>query len=158
MKSLNDLSRVPDVRSVLAYLDEVLARGDATARDVWVVLTALRGPDDGNDTLKNESTAYVRSLAFPQTARSDRAPAVFAPPGELYFRDCMRPWDDARLDALGATEHFRSHIRTAMLVLTRMGCIVWESTPGQLSDARADCEDAKAKGIALRFAPVSPRR
>jgi hypothetical protein len=56
---------------------------------LWNVLTALRGPDDGNSRLKRTTTEVIRSAAFPKTAGMKNSYnrrlavhnlALFAPP------------------------------------------------------------------------------
>lgn len=60
------------VREVLDIIDGVLAGGAQDARELWNILTALRGPDDdGDDWLrKGKTTVHIRAAAFPKTARS----------------------------------------------------------------------------------------
>jgi hypothetical protein len=50
-------------------------------RELWDVLTALRGPDDYKlDYAKEATTAVIRSTAFPKTfaRNNDNVPAIFA--------------------------------------------------------------------------------
>ena len=54
---------------VLDLIDRTLAGKDQeSARELWDVLTAMRGPDDDNNTAKMVYTVPIRSAAFPKTA------------------------------------------------------------------------------------------
>jgi hypothetical protein len=55
------------IRRLLDDIDIALSKGDDGARDLWYILTALRGPDDLEGGGKND-TVRVRSLVFPKTA------------------------------------------------------------------------------------------
>ncbi len=59
----------PKVREVLDQLDQVLAVGDADARALWNVLSALRGPDSKDRDLKSATTSVIRYTAFPLAAK-----------------------------------------------------------------------------------------
>lgn len=66
-------------REVLDAIDQFLAQGpDHEARNLWQVLTALRGPDDGNDQAKDQITAPIRGAAFPRCLK--RAPQPWPNP------------------------------------------------------------------------------
>lgn len=53
------------VREVLSVIEECLAHNTNISRDLWRVLTALRGPDAGSESLKKSTTAIIRDKAFP---------------------------------------------------------------------------------------------
>lgn len=53
-------------RVFLDSLDQIMLEGGETALEVWIALTALRGPDDGSDDLKANSTAVIRAAMFPR--------------------------------------------------------------------------------------------
>lgn len=57
----------PNVRAALDYLDGILSKGGQDAQDLWDVLSALRGPDDGGADAKVSVTIPIRRNAFPRT-------------------------------------------------------------------------------------------
>ena len=59
----------PTVRQMLDLLDDYLEPKDRKAKDLWAVLSALRGPDNQSLVfLKKQTTEVIRSRAFPKTA------------------------------------------------------------------------------------------
>ncbi len=100
----------PKTRRVLDYLDKVLAKRDQTAREVALVVSALRGPDNqGDDKLKMRTTAHIRTAAFPKTAAANAdAPYiwVFAEAGGRIA-----------LTDIQLADHFRSHVGYAAQIL-----------------------------------------
>jgi hypothetical protein len=67
-------------RWMLDVIDTFLAEGDSASRDLWDVLTALRGPDDpnpyGSDYAglgRKVRTTRVRAAAFPKVAEKAMA-------------------------------------------------------------------------------------
>lgn len=62
---------LPETRKALDDLDLVLSQGTQASRELWAVLSALRGPDRLNDQLKRAFTEPVRVAAFPLTAQAD---------------------------------------------------------------------------------------
>lgn len=61
----------PETRKELDRIDMFLAnQPSVVARELWNILTALRGPDNGNDAIKDETTCVIRTKAFPQLANS----------------------------------------------------------------------------------------
>jgi hypothetical protein len=89
------------------------------------VLTALRGPDSGSETLKNETTARLRAAAFPRCAKAALADrdhtfahgakygAPLDPRGRPLFKDGLNP-DGHRSD------HFMGHVTKACEVLAEL--------------------------------------
>lgn len=73
--------------------------------DLWALLTALRGPDDGNDLLKMDTTAIIRKRTMPNIAS----------------RKAMV--DDRKISKLldysdlTGSIHFLNHIRSAVYAL-----------------------------------------
>lgn len=63
---------VLDVKAVLDVIDEffVTHMDDQRARDLWAILSALRGPDDGQWDVKGATTVYIRARAFPKAAKA----------------------------------------------------------------------------------------
>lgn len=92
----------PTLKRALAYIDAILARGDKTAVNLWAVLSALRGPSIGDGGEKDNTTAFIRTAAFPRAAKSKR----FAVPS----------FDRAGTHIRVSREtnwHFRNHIEEA---------------------------------------------
>lgn len=63
---------LPEVRKVLDQVEDVLLgkQGKAAAVDLWSILTALRGPDDGYGDVKSTQTVPIRAAAFPRILRA----------------------------------------------------------------------------------------
>jgi hypothetical protein len=102
------------VRVMLDQIDEFLSSRengeDGSARKLWDVLTALRGPDDGDHSLKQRTTCVIRTEAFPRTSeRSFNVGAEFSG-GLIPFRaGCHQAKDFA--------SHFTSHATHAAQAL-----------------------------------------
>lgn len=92
-------------KQVLRVIDRTLACGGGQAKGLWAVLTALRGPDYGNHTTKRQTTAVIRSAAFPCTATNGAVSAMFANRTVKYKDDKY------------AHGHFRTHADRAAAVL-----------------------------------------
>ena len=92
-------------RTVLMAIDRHLAVGDRAASELWDVLTALRGPDSGDEKKKGQTTIHVRATAFPATVTAGRFP------GMTRIGELKSPVRD------GLDHHFSSHIRAAADVL-----------------------------------------
>jgi len=73
---------------VLDVVDRALAKGDDTSRDVWNVLTALRGPDLGDSayTHKLQNTIPIRRAALPKTTTGIN-PADFGCSTDKFIED-----------------------------------------------------------------------
>ena len=60
----------PTLDQMLDTIDGFLANGDQTdkgpAKQLWDILTALRGPDNMDDLLKTSTTSIIRVKAFPK--------------------------------------------------------------------------------------------
>lgn len=108
----------PALRNVLDKLDEIIVADDATSRELWDVLTALRGPDSGDARLKHESTVHIRQAAFPRTAEAQRNDGPFI---EAYMTPTAT-FNGARLarDYNGGGYHFSSHAMKAAVALDLM--------------------------------------
>lgn len=55
----------PALLRILDAIDEALV-DPVIARDLSNILSALRGPDSGDNDLKSRTTAHIRQMAFPQ--------------------------------------------------------------------------------------------
>lgn len=82
-------------------------------RDLWCVLTALRGPDDsGSDETKNATTAIVRHAVFGEDCLADW--------GVISHEDAEHYAEKRRLLELEGRPtqwHFWSHVRSAFEAL-----------------------------------------
>jgi hypothetical protein len=102
------------VRQILNQLEEVLIVGDRDARDTWDILSALRGPDEGQG---KHFTVRVRREAFPRIgAKATSADFnIVMSLGALF----------AARDAASYTEelpiggHFNKHLGAAVQALER---------------------------------------
>lgn len=98
------------VKWILNEIDEFLSTvddGHWANETLWSILSALRGPDDAVDSshsfnLKQVTTAHIRKIAFPKTAESYHAPAMFRTQEEF---NPEAAWN------IGLDNHFYSHIR-----------------------------------------------
>lgn len=55
------------VREALDQIDEIFCGLDSYAQEkLMTILTALRGPDNGNSAIKMKTTAIIRAKAFPK--------------------------------------------------------------------------------------------
>lgn len=116
------------VRELLNTIDNMLMKQDTyeeakDSSDLWSVLSALRGPDSGDDRVKDKTTVLIRRAAFPRTTREGRGTpqAVFT--GVYDFRPevLMETVNEA------VDHHFESHIAQAALALGILKPIPWSS-------------------------------
>lgn len=98
------------LRSILTEIEDYLLPGDTKAGQLWSVLAALRGPDDGsfynNDEsyrMKAETTVHIRQRAFPRIRVRGKIAATFSS-----IKDFRLP---------GGIGHFSRHIRSAAKAL-----------------------------------------
>lgn len=119
------------VRRVLDIIDRTLLVGDDAAEELWEILTALRGPDfegtlepDGRVSwsIKEDTTAVIRTAAFPRTARAScidaiRIGASFAAPGRT-----LGKVSKCAVGASYSVGHFMSHINRAAAALDLPEC------------------------------------
>lgn len=107
------------INDILDQIDEVLCEDHAAARKLWSILTALRGPDDGNDELKTRTTAIIRAKAFPKFADVYDLDVIlrkkFNHMGVEVNPD-KADWDKQFDQASG--KHFRQHAEYAMCALS----------------------------------------
>lgn len=111
------------MRDVLDLIDAVLLRRDEESAKLWNVLTALRGPDSGDEALKLATTCHVRQAAFPRTANRSAWWAAFGPDGRHYTSTYMTPIGtpltvpaDPTVPS-GGSCHFSGHVICALKAL-----------------------------------------
>lgn len=95
-----------NLRQALDIIEELLSEHDYSS-PLWDVLTALRGPDSGDDSVKYATTCVIRTAAFPSHPYGSN--------GSLYFSDDATKVKK-RIDLLahnGDSAHFRRHLREA---------------------------------------------
>ena len=106
-------------KQVLRIIDQALA-GGLWSRDLWAVLSALRGPDVPPWGRKNTYTVPIRALAFPKTARGL---------GQLFSIHPTDPVDIPKLLQASSQEdssvwvgaaHYLGHVRLALSALQRI--------------------------------------
>lgn len=95
---------------------------------LWNTLAALRGPDDGDERLKDATTAQIRTRAFPRTAAQAKlrstVPAIFSawPVGSRDTKNRMLAInEDKRSLGREVSPHFHWHINAALAALDEMG-------------------------------------
>lgn len=115
---------------ILAMLDEIFAAGiedeyddyGQVAREIWNVLSALRGPDTDKDYFKADFTVPIRRAAFPKMAElindgyDSFGPAFNG--SATYGTNASRCYTDADLDtAKDHIWHYFKHCDMAARVL-----------------------------------------
>jgi len=108
---------VRTAKEMLDVLDEFfVTAGEEQARNLWAVLSALRGPDDDSYVLKNCTTEVVRAVAFPRLAALwKRELCAVGPTFNLSSRLASIPPNYSP-----RYNHFFNHIADAKRVLQRM--------------------------------------
>lgn len=114
------------VKEVLDALSEWGRENDLNgqARQLWDILTALRGPDNGDRVVKEDTTTIIRQLALP----GFRDYAIFAPPWKVnQFVDAvtkrLHRYEYAHTLAGNGGSHFAIHFVAAMYALIDAGII-----------------------------------
>lgn len=99
------------LKQVLNVVDVALQRQDKTAKKLWQILTALRGPDryDVGES-KGTSTIHIRRAAFPKTTKwADEFNSGYIVGASFSsYSNVSLP------DEIG---HFNTHAREAMFAL-----------------------------------------
>lgn len=99
------------VRKMLDAIDRFLVqpenRRNGASRQLWLILSALRGPDSSNDRIKDQITVPIRRAALPRLA--DDLDAQYAVGAVLRRNDDVK-YAPNRVDA---SEHFMSHAAAA---------------------------------------------
>ncbi len=115
----------PAVRDIIAQIDTIFARGskpdndgrsyyssDAiVARQLWDVLSALRGPDYEKSLDKNATTAVIRAALFPKTFSDDRSIAI---PAHMAYDETGNAQIRSQMIE---SYHFKNHAKKAFAVL-----------------------------------------
>lgn len=117
---------LPEVRSMLDQIDEMLAKKDRAAGDLAAILSALRGSDISSidaDMAKGFSTMPIRSIAFPKLADARRfTEEIWLDPAHTR---CWSMTDAFRLksdhNSINHSYHFKIHIDLAVEAINRTG-------------------------------------
>ena len=103
----------PSVKKILNLIDEHLAKGNNASKDLWYVLSALRGPDTGHGSAKLNTTVFIRSAALPKTDASKRKANL---PISFASEYSNRKYDSSVV-GIQVSLHFKSHADKAARVL-----------------------------------------
>lgn len=117
-----------EVRDILNKIDDILVKDDQASQQLWDVLSALRGPDNGSATEKTPTTCVLRGKAFPKTltrSMSNFQENIGGTHGALYERDRPGFAEDRRKIFYDYRKgHFEQHTRRAFLALG----LSWETS------------------------------
>jgi hypothetical protein len=108
----------PQAQRVLAVIDNFLAtsfkspEGRRGKRQVWDVLTALRGPDVATIAEKANTTSVIRTLAFPKHEKNGNTLAFFTDRESFPERIPLRG-EDATKATKVVPYHFNNHMNKA---------------------------------------------
>lgn len=80
--------------------------------DVWMILSALRGPDDNNTDLKNKTTTEIRQRLLTKSMANTLLVSSFD-----QFQD--KPSDDQIFYSNSSPEHFYRHYELAKGTINR---------------------------------------
>jgi hypothetical protein len=103
---------------VLETIEDVLLRGDDDARNLWDILSALRGPDEVSYyswETKARTTVHMRRAAFPRLARKADIRSIDIPADfrtDLPYREPIE------------FSHFATHLVDAVTAPGRIGRMV----------------------------------
>jgi hypothetical protein len=96
-------------------LQELIDRKDINDQELWSVVTALRGPDNGNDTAKKATTCVIRhTLGFKNEVENDWIPFVVNPDEEANVSVREYLTHTRLFEEQG---HFYSHVKSAFVAL-----------------------------------------
>jgi len=99
-----------EAKRVLNVVDEALAKGTKSSRQIWDVISALRGPDVLSFPNKAKTTIHIRTAALPKTAKTNYIELPIS------FANSYSPAFDVGAGSL-VSDHFRLHIAKAAVVL-----------------------------------------
>lgn len=103
----------PEVRKVLDLIDDALVAGDTASDQLWHVLTALRGPDSGNNDLKAMTTTHVRMTAFPKFFEAQQSGSI----ASVMATIVGQRMDQNQMYYCNSDDHFLTHIYYAFKAL-----------------------------------------
>ena len=93
------------LRGALRQIERMLTKQSYSA-DLWDILSAIRGPDSRNKTLKHATTTVIRSVAFPSRPCEERS----------FYSDDSEKKSEIRKRLFKNKEdfnHYRQHISAA---------------------------------------------
>jgi len=93
------------LRGALDHIQHLLTKQPYSA-DLWDILSAIRGPDSRNKTLKHATTTVIRSVAFPSRPCEERS----------FYSDDSEKKSEIRKRLFKNKEdfnHFRQHCEAA---------------------------------------------
>lgn len=107
-----DTFATDETSTALGAIDALLVNLPPLRRqEVIQVLTALRGPDNGSDVLKRQTTNWVRTAALPATCALDQG-------GHMWDVQLLGPSPELPdIVSNSGLTHFRDHIEDALRVL-----------------------------------------
>lgn len=123
----NDVIDDP-VLKVLNDIDEVLKHDTQQARDLWMILSALRGPDDdsvASVTAKDTFTCFIRSKAFPKTAEAK----IKGDGGVHYPQFSYVTGPIPYTDYYSLSFHYKQHLNCATSAMARRKIITKDECP-----------------------------
>lgn len=128
------------VRKVLNDIDEVLKNNTPAARDLWMILSALRGPDaDGSVAsvaAKDTFTCFIRSKAFPKTAEAKKnGDGGVNYPQFSYSPGYIDPQSFSNLDF-----HYKQHLNSATEAMARRKIVTKDECPEQIRPEEPTCD------------------
>lgn len=94
-------------REFLALLAEAIGGKGVDTWEIWHIVSALRGPDHGNDRLKELTTARIRAIV----GISSKHVTVHSYPLTIEERQ------ERDILLSEASQHFRSHYRDACIAI-----------------------------------------
>lgn len=116
---------------MLHALDEFFAAADIYERDkLWIVLSALRGPDSDDDVIKIRYTAPIRRAIFPQAWRCMIGMFISENP-EISFEAEQKLHEMSPSMHHVLSGHYFHHIRSAEMVLKNMGRLTSRTGEGR---------------------------
>lgn len=122
------------VRKVLNDIDEVLQYDTKQARDLWMILSALRGPDSSSCAsmdAKDTFTCFIRSKAFPKTAEAkNKGDGGVHYPQFYYSPGTIDPQSFSNLDF-----HYKHHLTSATEAMARRKIVTKDECPEQIRPA-----------------------
>lgn len=104
------------LRKHLNAIDEILQDTEIDVSDLWLILTALRGPDSADDWIKGTYTVPIRVAAFPKTAHHNYTGADFSSEysrGLDFKQDLARSIIRSPSSSTDEKYHYQAHIRAA---------------------------------------------